>query len=69
MFSCFSRIISGGCDRCVEKALSYGILSYDGVINLLYQIHQPATESLSLRVNSPPVRPNRVDQFDLLLRA
>ena len=53
----------------VEKALSYGILSYDGVINLLYQIHQPATEPLSLQVNSPPVMPNRVDQFDLLLRA
>ena len=31
----------------VEKALSYGILSYDGVINILYQIHQPATEPLS----------------------
>ena len=53
----------------VEKALSYGILSYEGVINLLYQIHQPATEPLPLRVNSPPVLPNRVDQFDLLLRA
>jgi transposase len=53
----------------VEKALSCGILSYEGVINLLYQIHQPATEPLSLRVNSPPVLPNRVDQFDLLLRA
>jgi transposase len=53
----------------IEKALSYGILSYDGVINLLYQIHQPATEPLSLRVNSPPVWPNKVDQFDLLLRA
>jgi transposase len=53
----------------VEKALSYGILSYDGVINLLDQIHQPATEPFSLRVNSPLVWPNRVDQFDLLLRA
>lgn len=53
----------------VEKALSHGILSYDGVINLLYQIHQLATEPLSLRVNSPPVWPNKVDQFDLLLRA
>jgi len=53
----------------VEKALSYGIHSYDGVINLLYQIQQPATEPLCLRVNSPPVWPNRVGQFDLLLRA
>jgi hypothetical protein len=53
----------------VEKALSHGILSYEGVINLLYQIHQPATEALSLCVNSPPVLPNRVDQFDLLLGA
>jgi hypothetical protein len=53
----------------LEKALSYGILSYDGVINLLSQVHQPATEIVSLRVNSPPVLPNRVEQFDLLLRA
>lgn len=53
----------------VEKALSYGISSSDGVINLLSQAHQPATETVSLRVNSPPVLPNRVDQFDLLLRA
>jgi transposase len=53
----------------VEKALSYGIYSYDGVMNLLCQLHQRPTEPLSLRVNSPPVRPNRVDQFDLLLRA
>jgi hypothetical protein len=53
----------------VEKALSYGISSADGVINLLSQVDQPATEIVSLRVNSPPVLPNRVDQFDLLLRA
>jgi transposase len=53
----------------VETALSHGILSYEGVTNLLYQIHQPVTEPLSLQVNSPPVLPNRVDQFDLLLRA
>jgi transposase len=52
----------------VEKALSYSISSADGVINLLSQVHQPATEIVSLRVNSPPVLPNRVDQFDLLLR-
>jgi hypothetical protein len=53
----------------VEKALSYGISSADGVINLLSQVDQPATEIVSLRVNSPRVLPNRVDQFDLLLRA
>jgi len=53
----------------IEKALSYGICSYDGVTNLLCQTHQPVLEPLSLRVNSPPVWPNRVDQFDLLLRA
>lgn len=53
----------------VEKALSCGIYSCDGVINLLYQIHQPEMEPLSLRVNSPPVLPNKVDQFDLLLGA
>ena len=53
----------------VEQALSHGILSYEGLINLLYQINQPASELLSLQVNSPPVLPNRVDQFDLLLRA
>jgi len=53
----------------VEKALSYGISSADGVINLLSQAHQPPMEIASLRVNSPPVLPNRVDQFDLLLRA
>ena len=53
----------------VEKALSCGIYSYDGVINLLYQIHQPEMEPLCLRVNSPPVLPNRVAQFDLLLVA
>jgi hypothetical protein len=52
----------------VEKALSYSISSADGVINLLSQVYQPATEIVSLRVNSPPVLPNRVDQFDLLLR-
>lgn len=53
----------------VDKALSYGIYSYDGVLNLLCQMRQPSTEPLCLRVNSPPVRPNTVDQFDLLLRA
>jgi transposase len=53
----------------VEKALAYGISSADGVINLLSQVHQPATEIVPLRVNSPPVLPNRVEQFDLLLRA
>jgi transposase len=53
----------------LEKALSLGISSSDGVINLLSQVHQPATEIVSLRVNSPPVLPNRVEQFDLLLRA
>jgi hypothetical protein len=53
----------------VEKALSYGISSYDGVMNLLYQLQQPLSEPLSLQVDSPPVRPNRVDQFDLLLGA
>jgi transposase len=53
----------------VEKALSCGISSYDGVINLLDQMHQPETESVSLPVNSPSVWPNRVDQFDLLLGA
>jgi transposase len=53
----------------VEKALSYGISNADGVINLLSQVDQPAMEIVSLRVNSPPVLPNRVDQFDLLLRA
>jgi transposase len=53
----------------VEKALSYGISSSDGVVNLLSQVHQPLTELVSLPVDSPPVLPNRVDQFDLLLRA
>ena len=53
----------------LEKALSYGIFSADGVVNLLSQVHQPATEIVSLQVNSPPVLPNRVEQFDLLLRA
>lgn len=53
----------------VEKALSCGILSYDGVFNLLSQIHEPLPGPSSLRVNSPPVLPNKVDQFDLLLRA
>ncbi len=53
----------------VEKALSCGISSYDGVINLLHQMHQPATEPLSLPVSTPPVWPNRVDQFDLLVGA
>jgi len=53
----------------VENALSYGISSADGVINLLSQVHQTVPEPVSLRVNSPPVLPNRVDQFDLLLGA
>jgi len=53
----------------VEKSLFHGILSYDGVFNLLYQIHQSATQTMCLRVNSPPVHPNKVDHFDLLLRA
>lgn len=53
----------------LEKALFYGIFSADGVINLLDQVYQPATEIVPLRVNSPPVLPNRVEQFDLLLRA
>lgn len=53
----------------VETALSYGISSYDGVTNLLSQVHEPLREPVSLRVKSPPVRPNRVDQFDLLLGA
>lgn len=53
----------------VEKALSYGIYSCDGVINFLYQVHQPELEPLCLPVNSPPVLPNKVDQFDLLLGA
>lgn len=53
----------------VEKTLSYGISSYDGVINLLSQAHQSLPETVSLRVNSPPVLPNTVDQFDLLLGA
>jgi transposase len=53
----------------VEKALSCGIFSYDGVINLLDQMHQPETEPLSLPVRTPSVWPNRVDQFDLLLGA
>jgi transposase len=53
----------------VEKALSSGISSADGVINLLDQMHQPETEPLSLPVSTPPVWPNRVDQFDLLLGA
>jgi hypothetical protein len=53
----------------LENALSYGISSADGVINLLCQVQQPATEIVALQVNSPPVLPNRVEQFDLLLRA
>jgi transposase len=53
----------------VEKALSCGIYSYDGVANLLHQAHQPAIEPLGLLVNSPPIVPNKVDQFDLLLTA
>jgi len=53
----------------VENAMSYGISSCDGVVNLLSQLHEPLPEHVSLRVNSPPVRPNSVDQFDLLLRA
>ena len=53
----------------VGKALSYGISSSDGVVNLLSQVHQPLTELVSLPVDSPPVLPNRVDQFDLLLGA
>lgn len=51
----------------VEKALSSGIYGYDGVANLLYQADQPAVESLYLYVDSPPVVPNKVDQFDFLL--
>ncbi|MDQ1238369.1 MAG: hypothetical protein QG577_554 [Thermodesulfobacteriota bacterium] len=53
----------------VEKALSCGIYGYDGVANLLYQADQPAIESLCLWVDSPPVVPNKVDQFDFLLGA
>lgn len=53
----------------VEKALSCDIYSYDGVVNFLDQIHQVEMEPACLRVNSPPVTPNKVDQFDLLLRA
>jgi hypothetical protein len=53
----------------LEKALFYGIFSADGVINLLDQVYQPAKEIVPLQVNSPPVLPNRVEQFDLLLRA
>lgn len=53
----------------IEKALAAQIYSYDAVKNLLDQIHQPAPEPLSLHVNSPPVKPNSVDQFDLLLGA
>jgi hypothetical protein len=53
----------------VENAMSFGISSCDGVVNLLSQLHEPLPEHVSLRVNSPPVRPNSVDQFDLLLRA
>ncbi len=53
----------------VEKALSFGISSYDGVMNLLSQVHQLLPGTSSLQINSPPVRPNTVNQFDLLLEA
>ncbi len=53
----------------IEKALSCGIYSYDGVANLLYQVDQPPMEPPCLWVISPPVLPNKVNQFDLLLGA
>jgi hypothetical protein len=52
----------------VEKAFHCKIYSYDGVKNFLYQRHEPRRKFYQVQTDSPPVWPNRVDHFDLLVR-